>query len=264
MINIPRLQVITVWKESWVDAYRWALLWNGIRDEDIDIHLSPYSARRSPQLIINDILDHNEDNRVSGIIGLTPTPDTHYKAKVFDQIDPRKDVDCQTRHNFHAFLDGDETVPFAPATAEAVLKIIEQQGIENMNIAILGKGAAVWLPLAELCNRKKIPYTIIQSWAKKNPNWENDLRDSKANVVVWAWRDGHTVNQNNIPSKLKYGVDVTYADVTMDNWDIQTVGSFSPCMKDIIPGYAWNSDVGRVTTKTLIEHVKKAHQLMNV
>jgi len=209
MTNIPRLQVVTIWKESWVDAYRGALLWNGIRDEDIDIHLTPYSKRRNPQLIINDILQHNQDDRVSWIIGLTPTPDAHYKAKVFDNIDPRKDVDCMTKKNFHAFLNGDESVPFAPATAEAVLKIIEQQGIEDMNIAILGKWAAVWLPLAELCRRKKIPHTIIQSWAVKNPDWEKDLRNSQANIVVWAWRGAHVVNNKNIPSKLKYGVDVT-------------------------------------------------------
>lgn len=264
-MSYPRLQVLTIGNEDWVAPYRNALIGNGIWDDRIDIHVSPYGASRDPNYIIEHIERLNISPHVSGIIGLTPTPDAHYDAGVYNRIAPEKDVDCQTQENFKAFLNGDESVPFAPATAEAVKKVIEEQWFEHLKVAVLGKWPAVGLPLTELLRRDGIEHVNIESWERENPNWEQELRESKANVVVWAARWAHCITPKNLPiDTLKYGIDVAYCERnTHGNWEKEIVGNFSPWVIGMLDGDTKNYEVGRATTKQLIEHVIRAHEIMN-
>ena len=268
MFSIPRLQVLSIWIESWVQSYEKSLVANWRRDDSLDIHTSPYSAGRNPENIISDIQELNANSRISGIIGLTPTPDEHFRGKVYDHIAPDKDVDCQTSHNFQAFLDGDTSVPFAPATAEAVLKMIQEQWLEKNNVAIVGKWPAVGLPLGKLCKRAWIEYTLIEPWKKLNPNWEDELKSSWANIVVWAARDGYNITPLNVPDGLEFWVDVAYCDIQScwedDDNQIKTVGNFSPELVQQLwrANNKKNFEVGRATTRVLIEHVKRAHEAM--
>lgn len=254
--HLPRLHIISIWQEDGVREYRNSLVSNGIKNNSIDIFASPFSAWRNGDAIKEYIRELNRDPRVSGIIWLTPVPSERWEERIYDSIDPKKDVDCQTHANFQAFLDG-KTVPFAPATAEAVRSIIEAQKIQNLKVAIVGKGPAVGLPLAELYRRQGVDYVSIESYTKNNPHWEEELRDSGANVVVWAARGAYCINASNIPERAQFYVDVAYCNTQNEQW----VWNIDQSIKSSIQGIQ-NYEVWKATTRILIEHVKRAHEIM--
>jgi methylenetetrahydrofolate dehydrogenase (NADP+)/methenyltetrahydrofolate cyclohydrolase len=96
------------------------------------------------------IADLNADDRVAGIVVAQPFGDVAAGRRLVELIDPSKDVDGATPTNAGRLARGEPA--FVPATALAVIAILEAYGIEvaGRRAVIVGRSAVVGRPVASL------------------------------------------------------------------------------------------------------------------
>jgi len=189
------------------------------------------------------------DPTVAGIIVTTPLPGGARLAELTEAIDPAKDVDGANPVSLGRLMTG--LPAFAPATAEAVLRLLDAHGVEleGRHAVVVGRSAVVGKPVAHLLLDRNATVTIAHSRTR-------DLAaiTRQADVLVVAAgragligpdhvRAGATVidvGTNATPDGgLAGDVDARVADVA---------GALSP-----VPG-----GVGPVTTALLLRHVTEA------
>jgi methylenetetrahydrofolate dehydrogenase (NADP+)/methenyltetrahydrofolate cyclohydrolase len=189
------------------------------------------------------------DPTVAGIILTTPLPGGARLAELAEAIDPAKDVDGANPVSLGRLMTGSPA--FAPATAEAVLRLLDhhQVELEGRHAVVVGRSAVVGKPVAHLLLDRNATVTITHSRTR-------DLAaiTRQADVLVVAAgragligpghvRAGATVidvGTNATPDGgLAGDVDARVADVA---------GALSP-----VPG-----GVGPVTTALLLRHVTDA------
>ncbi len=189
------------------------------------------------------------DPTVAGIILTTPLPGGARLAELAEAIDPAKDVDGANPVSLGRLMTG--LPAFAPATAEAVLRLLDhhQVELEGRHAVVVGRSAVVGKPVAHLLLDRNATVTVAHSRTR-------DLAaiTRQADVLVVAAgragligpdhvRAGATVidvGTNATPDGgLAGDVDVRVADVA---------GALSP-----VPG-----GVGPVTTALLLRHVTDA------
>lgn len=108
----------------------------------------PIGEDRGP--LAETIDELNEDPRVVGIVVAQPLPDGVDRRRVVERIDPAKDVDGATPANAGWLARGEPA--FVPATALAVIAILEAYGIEvaGRRAVVIGRSAVVGRPVASL------------------------------------------------------------------------------------------------------------------
>ncbi len=143
----PNLSVILVGKnpasKMYVEKKKEACEEAGI---ECKIHdLSEYSVQDS---IISLIERLNEDEIVDGIMVQLPLPKDIDESAVLETISPEKDVDGLTSANLGKVAVGDEI--FAPATAKAVIEMLESEDVEikGKHAVIIGHSNIVGKPTA--------------------------------------------------------------------------------------------------------------------
>jgi methylenetetrahydrofolate dehydrogenase (NADP+)/methenyltetrahydrofolate cyclohydrolase len=96
------------------------------------------------------IADLNADESVAGIVVAQPFGDVGAGRRLVELIDPSKDVDGATPTNAGRLARGEPA--FVPATALAVIAILEAYGIEvaGKRAVIVGRSAVVGRPVASL------------------------------------------------------------------------------------------------------------------
>jgi methylenetetrahydrofolate dehydrogenase (NADP+) / methenyltetrahydrofolate cyclohydrolase len=92
----------------------------------------------------------NGDSSVAGIVVAYPLDDAELGQRAIELIDPDKDVDGATPTNAGRLLRGEPA--FVPATALAVIALIEAHGVEvaGRRAVIVGRSAVVGRPVASL------------------------------------------------------------------------------------------------------------------
>lgn len=92
----------------------------------------------------------NADDRVAGIVVAQPFADPAAGRRLVELIDPAKDVDGATPTNAGRLARGEPA--FVPATALAVIAILEAYGVEvaGRRAVIVGRSAVVGRPVASL------------------------------------------------------------------------------------------------------------------
>jgi len=120
----------------------------GVSADLIELSAGDGSAR-----VAAAVADLSRDPSVSGIIVQRPLPEG-LSPSVVDAIAPEKDVDGATTVSLGRIVAGRES--FAPATALAVIEILERSGIPvaGKHVVIVGRSAVVGRPLACLLLRK--------------------------------------------------------------------------------------------------------------
>ena len=105
----------------------------------------------SEQSLLALIEDSNRNSRWHGILVQAPLPRGIDAARVFSQVDPRKDVDGFHPLNAGRLLLG-EPGGFTPCTPGGVQELLVRSGtpIEGAEVVILGRGNIVGKPLASL------------------------------------------------------------------------------------------------------------------
>jgi methylenetetrahydrofolate dehydrogenase (NADP+)/methenyltetrahydrofolate cyclohydrolase len=244
----PRLTVVTATDDEasawYVRSIAAAAAKAGIASEVED--LGPEATAGSIEAQLTALSD---DPTVHGIILATPLPGGARLAELAAAIDPAKDVDGANPVSLGRLMTGLPT--FAPATAEAVLGLLDHHRIalDGRHAVVVGRSAVAGKPVAHLLLDHNATVTICHSHTR-------DLAaiTRQADVlVVAAGRAGligpdHVapgaavidVGTNATPDGgLAGDVDATVADIA---------GAVSP-----VPG-----GVGPVTTALLLRHVTEA------
>ena len=189
------------------------------------------------------------DPTVHGIILTTPLPGGARLAELAAAIEPAKDVDGANPVSLGRLMTGLPT--FAPATAEAVLRLLDYHRVElaGQHAVVVGRSAVVGKPVAHLLLDRNATVTICHSRTR-------DLAaiTRQADVlVVAAGRTGLIGPDHVTPG-------ATVIDVgTNATPDGGLAGDVDPKVADVagalspVPG-----GVGPVTTALLLRHVTDA------
>src|SRR5579862_9869764 len=100
---------------------------------------------------------------VHGMILQTPLPGGARLAELAAAIDPAKDVDGANPVSLGRLMTG--LPAFAPATAEAVLRLLDHHGIDlaGQHAVVVGRSAVVGKPVAHLLLDRNATVTICHS-----------------------------------------------------------------------------------------------------
>ncbi|MBP2056920.1 methylenetetrahydrofolate dehydrogenase (NADP+)/methenyltetrahydrofolate cyclohydrolase [Lactobacillus colini] len=104
--------------------------------------------------LLNELKKLNKDPKVNGIMVQLPVPEHIDETKIFDTIDPIKDVDGFHPFNQGKLWQGKDNI--VPATVRAIMTLIDEYNInvEGKNTLIIGRSTIVGKPAAaELLNR---------------------------------------------------------------------------------------------------------------
>jgi len=189
-----------------------------------------------------------DDPEVHAVMLQTPLPDGALLADLARAIPPAKDVDGASPESLGRLVAG--LPAFAPATAEAVLALLDHYQVELLgrHAVVVGRSVVVGKPVAHLLLDRHATVTICHSRTADLP-----AITRQADVLVAAAGragligPGHVspgtividVGTNATPGGLAGDVDPAVADVA---------GALTP-----VPG-----GVGPVTTALLLRHVVTA------
>ena len=191
----------------------------------------------------------SQDPTVDGVILQTPLPGGARLAELAAAIDPAKDVDGANPVSLGRLMTGLPT--FAPATAEAVLRLLDhhQVPLEGRRAVVVGRSAVVGKPVTHLLLDRNATVTICHSRTR-------DLAAVTAEaevLVVAAGRIGMIGPDYVAPG-------ATVIDVgTNATPDGGLAGDVDPKVAEVAGGLTpVPGGVGPVTTALLLRHVTDA------
>jgi methylenetetrahydrofolate dehydrogenase (NADP+)/methenyltetrahydrofolate cyclohydrolase len=190
------------------------------------------------------------DAGVHGVILQTPLPEGVSAAAMAEHIAVRQDVDGANPLSLGHLVAG--LPSFAPATAEAVIRLLHHYGVQltGLRVAVIGRSTVVGKPLAHLLLNEHATVTICHSRTKYLPAVTRE-----ADIVVAA------VGRAGLVTADYVGPDAVVIDVgTNQAEDGSLVGdvdaaSVKASAKGLspVPG-----GVGPVTTALLLAHTVQA------
>jgi methylenetetrahydrofolate dehydrogenase (NADP+)/methenyltetrahydrofolate cyclohydrolase len=190
-----------------------------------------------------------DDPEVHGIILQAPVPDGANLADLAAVIPPVKDVDGASPESLGRLVAG--LPAFAPATAEAVLTLLDHYQVElrGRHAVVVGRSVVVGKPVAHLLLDRHATVTICHSRTADLP-----AITRQADVLVAAVGRAGLIG----PGHVSPGT--TVIDVgTNATQDGCLTGDVDPAVGDVaaaltpVPG-----GVGPVTTALLLRHVVQA------
>jgi methylenetetrahydrofolate dehydrogenase (NADP+)/methenyltetrahydrofolate cyclohydrolase len=191
----------------------------------------------------------SQDPTVDGVILQTPLPGGARLAELAAAIDPAKDVDGANPVSLGRLMTG--LPAFAPATAEAVLRLLDHHRVplEGRRAVVVGRSAVVGKPVAHLLLDRNATVTICHSRTR-------DLAAVTAEaevLVVAAGRIGMIGPDYVCPG-------ATVIDVgTNATPDGGLAGDVDPKVAEVAGGLTpVPGGVGPVTTALLLRHVTDA------
>ena len=192
------------------------------------------------------------DDKVHGIICQTPLPEGVQLADVAAYIPPAKDVDGANPTSLGRLAADLETFP--PATAEAVMVLLENNGdvLEGKNVTMVGRSTVVGTPASLLLLNRGSTVTVCH---RKTADLEAECHSADI-VVVAAGAPGLITSRHVKPGATVIDVGTTPTDDgnlagDVDFDDVADVaGAITP-----VPG-----GVGPVTTQLLLRNTVVAAQ----
>jgi methylenetetrahydrofolate dehydrogenase (NADP+) / methenyltetrahydrofolate cyclohydrolase len=189
-----------------------------------------------------------DDPEVHGIILQTPLPEGASLADLARAIPPAKDVDGASPESIGRLVAG--LPAFAPATAEAVLALLDHYGVElrGRHAVVVGRSVVVGKPTAQLLLDRNATVTICHSRTADLP-----AITRQADVLVAAAGRAGLIG----PGHVSPGT--TVIDVGTNATPDGLAGDVDPAVAGVaaaltpVPG-----GVGPVTTALLLQHVVQA------
>lgn len=192
----------------------------------------------------------SDETTVHGVILQTPLPQGARLAELAAEIDPAKDVDGANPVSLGRLASG--LPAYAPATAEAVVALLDHHGIdlEGRHVAVVGRSNVVGKPAANLLLNRNATVTICHSRTR-------DLAaiTSQADVLVAAVGKPRMITDEYVlPGAIvvDVGTNPTGDGGLVGDVDAGAVaarvGALTP-----VPG-----GVGPVTTALLLRHAVQA------
>lgn len=184
----------------------------------VDLIEIKYQESSSKEEIINNILEFNSNENITGIMIQKPILNKFDYQELVNYIEYKKDVDGVTKINQERLNNKQSCL--IPCTARAVLKTLEeyQISLENKKIAIIGKSNLVGIPLYHilkdkneviLCDSKtetleeklKQSYIIITAIGKSNFFDDSYFNEGQIIIDVGTnYQNGKIVGDVNINS----------------------------------------------------------------
>jgi methylenetetrahydrofolate dehydrogenase (NADP+) / methenyltetrahydrofolate cyclohydrolase len=218
--------------------------------EEIECRLLTLSPAAGSAEIAAAIGALADDDGVHGIILQSPLPPGADAAELSDAIPPEKDVDGMSALSAGRLALGRRS--YAPATAEAVMRILRSHEVElsGREVAIVGRSAVVGKPLAQLLLGADATVTVCHSRTRDLPQVT-----ARADVLVVAVGRARFAGGDFVKpgaTVIDVGTNEEPDGSLAGDVDAQSVegvaGSLTP-----VPG-----GVGSVTTATLLRHTVEA------
>jgi methylenetetrahydrofolate dehydrogenase (NADP+) / methenyltetrahydrofolate cyclohydrolase len=242
----PRLAVVTATDDEATAWYVRSIAKSagkvGIECDVIDL-----GPRATEESITSVLTAQSADPAVHGVILQTPLPGNAYLAALAGAIDPAKDIDGVNPASLGRLVAG--LPAFAPATAAAVLALLEHYGVPliGRRAVVVGRSMVVGQPTAQLLLAKDATVTICHLHTRDLPTITR-----QAEVLVVATGHTHLIGPDDVSP------GTTVIDVgTNATPDGGLTGDVAPEVADVggvaltpVPG-----GVGPVTTAILLSHV---------
>lgn len=189
-----------------------------------------------------------DDPEVHGVILQTPLPDNASLAGLAAVIPAAKDVDGASPESLGRLAAG--LPAFAPATAEAVLALLDYHGVETggRRAVIVGRSVVVGKPVAHLLLGRDATVTITHS---RTPDLPAVTRQADI-LVVAAGRAGLIGPRHVSPGTIVIDVGT---NATADGG---LSGDVDPAVASVAALTPVPGGVGPVTTALLLRHVTEA------
>lgn len=245
----PRLSVVVATDDGgsawYVSSIAKAAAKAGIACDVIDLGVDA-----TPALIGETLTKLSADDAVHGIILQTPLPPGVTLQDMAEAINPAKDVDGANPLSLGRLAAG--MPAFAPATAEAVVVLLDHHGVplEGRSAVVVGRSTVVGKPLAHLLLSRNATVTVCHSRT-------TDLAavTSRAEILVAAVGQAQMLGPDHVaPGAVVVDVGTNPTDDGGLVGDVDTdavvdvAGSVTP-----VPG-----GVGPVTTALLLRHTVEA------
>ena len=220
---------------------------------DTEVHRLPEEIEEKELIALIERL--NQDKKVDGYIVQTPLPKHINAQRVFEKIDPHKDVDGFHPRNMGKVLLNifDENM-FPPATPSGVMKILHYYNapIDGANACVVGRSNIVGKPVAMMLLHHNATVSICHSRTRDLASYTKN-----ADILVVAAGNPGLVKADMVKEGA-YIVDVGTTRVLIDGKD-KVVGDvdFENVIKKAncspVPG-----GVGPMTVAMLIANTVKA------
>lgn len=179
--SVPRLEIIMVGDSF---ASRKYVEYKKLAGENLgfEINVNLLDATVTDPVLTELINKFNRDPKVNGIMVQLPIPDTLDETLILDTILPQKDVDGLTSMNLGRLFQQKDYY-FAPATAMAVMELLTNYGIsaKGKNVAVVGAGKVVGLPIAALLLREGATVSILNTNTQDVPSYT-----CKSDIIIAA------------------------------------------------------------------------------
>ena len=241
----PRLAVVTATDDGGSAAYVRSIA-NAAAREGIACDVARTTTVAGITATLASLAD---DPEVHGIILQTPLPKGANLAELAAAIPPAKDVDGASPESIGRLVAG--LPAFAPATAEAVLRLLDHYGVElyGRHAVVVGRSVVVGKPAAHLLLDRHATVTICHSRTADLP-----AITRQADVLVAAVGRAGLIGPDHVaPGTTVIDVGTNAAP------DGGLVGDVDPAVASVaaaltpVPG-----GVGPVTTALLLGHVVQA------
>ena len=154
------------------------------KDTGLTVVVHRLPATSSDAEVLGLVRALNADDLCDGILVQSPLPAALGKAaeqKVFDAIDPRKDVDCFHPENVGRLMQGRATL--APCTPSGVIELLvrEQVPMAGRRAVVIGRSEIVGKPMSILLLQRDATVTICHSKTQ-----DLAARAAEADILVAA------------------------------------------------------------------------------
>lgn len=251
----PRLVVVVATDDGSSVSYVRSIA-KAAEKADIRCDIVDLGAEAPEQLIADTLTTLSDDDTVHGIILQTPLPAGLELQRLAAAIDPAKDVDGANPASLGLLAAGQPA--FAPATAEAVIALLDHHGVEvaGKHTVVVGRSTVVGIPLSHLLLARNATVTVCHS---RTPVLATHTTRGDV-VVVAVGRPGLVTAEDvaNGAVVVDVGTNVTDSGKLVGDVDADKValkaGALTP-----VPG-----GVGPVTTALLLRHTITAAQATRV
>lgn len=176
----PRLEIIQVGENPASKTYIEEKM-SACKKAGFEANLNSFSEDVEEEKVLEKIREFNEDCDVDGILVQLPLPDQIDNHRVFETLDPKKDVDGLTPLNLGKTLRGKPDI--VPCSVRAIERIFEHENIEleGKNVVVINNSNLIGRPLAMCLTQKDATVTLCH---EKTSSVEKHTRN--ADIVVTA------------------------------------------------------------------------------
>jgi len=214
----------------------------------VDFNLYEFPAKINQQKLKEEIDKIVRNSVNSGIVVQLPLPKKFSPEEILNLIPQEKDINVLSEKSLGKFYQG--TLKILPPTVEGILALLKNYKIKILgkDVAIIGVGRLVGLPLAIQLLKEKATVSALNEFTKDSPFFTK-----KADILISGVGKPNLIKENMI----KKGAVVIDAGTVMKNGklmgdvDFKSVSKKAKCITPVPGG------VGPLTVACLLKNLVK-------